>query len=604
MAAATAPSFRVCPCGFERCDGQRVNVGCSIPRNLKRASATAETGLMQLRARHSRVLPPLIVLILTIGAILGVALLVQRVDSSRRAQLAIGSLTRTVTNLGAAPFTADAAFNPGAHPRGLASRVDHEIQADEAQLEQGLLSASRAGVSSQLVAAGHASLGQVDSAVASVFKLVVAPGGLAAAGAYNVARAQGLLVHRLDVFAGVLSGINRVYADRAASSRTQAEFGSAVAMLMLLGVFTFFYVRSDRLGRENEQLLGISRIEASTDALTGLGNRRAMTDALSDAVTHQPTGGELILGIFDLNGFKQYNDTFGHAAGDALLTRLGGRLREAVARVGSAYRMGGDEFCILASSTPDDAEALLDAARVALTDSGDNWEITCSQGAVWIPSEAAISTAALQIADERMYANKACRSAAGHQIADVLLQVLNEQEHDLDVHGNDVAQLAHAVARVFELPDHELQRVTLAATLHDVGKAAIPESVLNKPGPLDEYDSTFVRRHTLIGERIVLAAPALASTAPLIRSSHEHFDGSGYPDALKGEQIPFGARIIAVCDAFDAMISPRPDRDERSVEGALQELRRCAGSQFDPAVVEAVQELARANQLPMASTHD
>jgi diguanylate cyclase (GGDEF)-like protein len=556
---------------------------------------------MLLRARHSRVLPPLIVLILTVGAIVGVTLLVQRVDSSRRAQLAIGSLTRTVTNLGAVPFTANPAFNPGAPPRGLASHVEGVIHADEAELEHGLLSASRAGVSSQLVATGRARLGAVDPAVASVFKLVVAPGGLTAAGAETVARAQGLLVHRLDEFAGVLAEINQADSERAVHARTQAEIGSAMAMLLLLGVFMFFYLRSDRLGRENEQLLGLSRIEASTDALTGLGNRRAMKDALADAITDRPDAGEVILGIFDLNGFKQYNDTFGHAAGDALLTRLGGRLSEAVTRVGSAYRMGGDEFCILASCTPGDAEALLNDAQAALVDSGENWHINCSQGAVWIPSEAASSAAALQIADERMYANKARRSAAGRQIADVLLQVLNEQQNNLDVQGDHVAQLAHAVAKVVELPDHEVQRITLAATLHDVGKAAIPESVLNKPGPLDEHDSTFVHRHTLIGERIVLAAPALASTAPLIRSSHEHFDGSGYPDRLKGEQIPFGARIIAACDAFDAMVSYRPDRDARSVEAALQELQRCAGSQFDPAVVEAIQELAHAKQIPTVS---
>lgn len=109
-----------------------------------------------------------------------------------------------------------------------------------------------------------------------------------------------------------------------------------------------------------------------------------------------------------------------------------------------------------------------------------------------------------------------------------------------------------------------------------------------------------MRRHTLIGERIVLAAPALAATAPLIRSSHEHVDGSGYPDRLQGEEIPLGARVIAVCDAFDAMVSYRPYRETRSVEAALEELRRCAGSQFDPAVVEVVHKLALAKQLPLA----
>ncbi len=556
---------------------------------------------MKTGARHSRLLPPLVVLVLTVGAIAGVTLLVQRVDSSRRAQLAIGSLTRTVTNLGAEPFGADPAFNPGAPPRGLAAAVARKINSDEVNLASGLLAASRAGASRQQVAAGQASLDQVRPAVASVFKLITQPGGLVAVGADGVARAQGTLVARLAAFAGVLSAINQVQAERAVRARTQAELGSAIAMLLLLAVFAFFYLRSDRLGRENEQLLGLSRVEASTDALTGLGNRRALTDALAATVAQGSSVAEVLLAIFDLNGFKQYNDTFGHAAGDALLTRLGGRLSAAVAGLGSAYRMGGDEFCMLASCTPSAAEAVLDSARTALTDSGENWHINSSHGAVWIPSEAGNSTEALQIADERMYSNKANRAAAGRQIADVLLQVLNEQQNDLDVHGDHVSHLAHEVAKALDLPNHEVQRIALAATLHDIGKAAIPESVLNKPGPLDEHEWEFMHRHTLIGERIVLAAPALATTAPLIRSSHEHFNGAGYPDRLRGEDIPLGARIIGVCDAFDAMISDRPYRKTRSVETALEELQRCSGSQFDPTVVAAIRELALAKQLPLVS---
>lgn len=443
---------------------------------------------MQARAPHSRVVPPLIVLVLTVGAIVGITLLVQRVDSSRRAQLAIGSLTRTVTNLGAEPFSADPAFNPGAPPQGLAAAVAQKINSDEAQLGSGLQAASRAGASKHLVAAGNASLDQVRPAVTSVFKLITQPGGLNAAGADRVARAQGTLVARLGAFAGVLAAINHIQAERAVHARTQAELGSAIAMLLLLAVFVFFYLRSDRLGRENERLLGLSRVEASTDALTGLANRRALTDALASTVAQGPNASEMLLAIFDLNGFKQYNDTFGHAAGDALLARLGARLSAAVAGLGSAYRMGGDEFCMLASGASSTAEAVLEDACTALTDSGENWHISCSHGAVWIPSEAGSSTEALQMADERMYANKANRAAADRQIADVLLQVLNEQENHLDVHGDHVAQLAHEVAKTLGLPDHEVQQITLAGTLHDIGKAAIPESVLNKPGQLDETD--------------------------------------------------------------------------------------------------------------------
>jgi two-component system cell cycle response regulator len=385
----------------------------------------------------------------------------------------------------------------------------------------------------------------------------------------------------------VLKSIAGSDAQRAQRSRVEAAILIALAMVALFCVLLIFYVRSERGRRLNEHLLEASRVEASTDALTGLGNRRALTEDLAAALVVTETGPESLLAMFDLNGFKQYNDTFGHGAGDALLARLGERLADVVKPSGSAYRIGGDEFCVLARRTPQSAEGLLVAAASALADGGEAWSIDCSYGATWIPSEAATPSDALRNADRRMYANKASRSSASRQLTDVLLQVLTEQDKRLDAHAGHVAELAGTVAQALGQPDHEVQRTRLAAQLHDIGATAIPGTVLNKPGPLDAQDWEFMHRHTLVGERIVLAAPALAHTAPLIRSSHEWIDGTGYPDGLAGEQIPIGARIIAVCDAFDAMTSDRPYRAATTVEAALSELDRCSGSQFDPAVVEA-----------------
>ena len=364
-------------------------------------------------------------------------------------------------------------------------------------------------------------------------------------------------------------------------------------------MFAYFYVQSGRLARENDELLGVSREEASTDVLTGLGNRRALTNDLSQALADaEPESPELLLAIFDLNGFKQYNDTFGHAAGDALLARLGSRLVETVAERGGGYRMGGDEFCVLASCLPDAAETLLDDSISALCDTGDGWHIDSSHGAVWVPSEATTASEALHMADERMYANKAGRSSTGRQIADVLLQVLSEQHNNLEVHGGHVADLSIEVAKTLGESDLAVQRIWLAATLHDIGKAAIPEALLNKPGPLDTQEWEFMHRHTVIGERIVLAAPALASTAPLIRSSHERVDGGGYPDGLQGEEIPLGSRIISACDAFDAMTTKRSYREGITAEAAITELRRCSGSQFDPRVIDALCAVSAAAHTP------
>jgi HD-GYP domain-containing protein (c-di-GMP phosphodiesterase class II) len=132
----------------------------------------------------------------------------------------------------------------------------------------------------------------------------------------------------------------------------------------------------------------------------------------------------------------------------------------------------------------------------------------------------------------------------------------------------------------------ELDELTRAAELHDVGKVAIPDAILNKPGKLDATEWEFMRQHTILGERILSAAPALRPVALIVRSSHERWDGAGYPDGLAGESIPLAARIVAVCDAFEAITSARCYRKARSLDAARAELHRAAGSQFDPAVVE------------------
>jgi diguanylate cyclase (GGDEF)-like protein len=338
---------------------------------------------------------------------------------------------------------------------------------------------------------------------------------------------------------------------------------------------------------ENVAMLRTSRDEALTDALTGLGNRRALGRALDELLPLADPERPLVLALFDLDGFKQYNDTFGHPAGDTLLVRLGGNLSAFLQGRGRAFRMGGDEFCALFQTSGEPSEPMVHGAAAALSEHGDGFSITCSHGAIALPLETTESVEALRIADQRMYANKhAGRTSAGRQSKDVLLRALAERDPHLGTHAETVA-LAAATAEALGLPPDVVEQVRHASELHDVGKVAIPDAILGKPGPLTAEEWRFVRRHTLIGERIILAAPALARVATLVRSSHERWDGTGYPDALAGEAIPVGARIVAVADAFAAMIAGRPYRPARTPDEALEELRRAAGTHFDPVVVDA-----------------
>jgi two-component system cell cycle response regulator len=325
--------------------------------------------------------------------------------------------------------------------------------------------------------------------------------------------------------------------------------------------------------------------EALTDVLTGLPNRQGLIAALSAAVEPQPPP-PAILVLFDLDGFTAYNGTFGHPAGDTLLELLGRRLRAAVAPLGgTAYRMGGDEFCVLAPA--EDPGRVVWAAWSALSERGDGFEVGCSYGVAEIPDEARSVEAALHIADRRLYDDRVSGRPSGeHQSADMLLALIDERGAGLREHAEGVARLAELTAERLGLSDDEIMQAGLAAKLHDVGKDAIPVAVISKPGSLDPAEQRVVRRHTLIGERIIRAAPDLAPVARLVRSSHERFDGSGYPDGLRGEQIPIGARVLAVCDAYDAMVSDRVYQAGISPADALDELRRCAGTHFDPRVVE------------------
>jgi two-component system cell cycle response regulator len=368
-----------------------------------------------------------------------------------------------------------------------------------------------------------------------------------------------------------------------------APMARGLAIASLLAVI----VRMSATLRENHVLLEGTRREALTDALTGLSNRRRLMLDLEQEATLASERAPRALMLFDLDGFKQYNDRFGHPVGDALLARLGRRLGAATDGRSMAYRLGGDEFCVLAAMPEDEARELVERAREALSDRGRGFQVGSSCGMVMIPAEAADVSAALRLADERLYAEKGVskRAVASSQTAGALIQVLREVEPDAGGRLDEVATLAQQVGRRLGLSRAQLDELIRAAELHDVGKVAVPSSILRKAGPLDDSEWSFVRQHTLVGDRILSAAPALSSVAQVVRSSHERYDGGGYPDGLSGDEIPLAARVVAVCDAYHAMTSERPYRTALAHWEAIEELRRCAGRQFDPVVVAAFCEL-------------
>jgi diguanylate cyclase (GGDEF)-like protein len=523
---------------------------------------------------------PVIGLALAIAAIATTLTLQRQENNAHNAQLDLQAVKLELSKLQSAPFQAHA--STGGNPElaaGLMTEGRQRIADSLEDLEASSRPAALDGLA-PLLKANNAKLDGIYE--------------LGASGVGYQAEADRLAGESRAIQAEIVSMLdeaNTVYDDRAAAAAARVTFGGIGVIVLLFGAFAFYYRRSVRTALANSRILARTRQESLTDSLTGLGNRRALINDLDTATNEAPAETQSMLALFDLDGFKQYNDTFGHPAGDSLLRRLGHQLDAAVGDVGSAYRMGGDEFCLLAPVGAHVADQLAELGAGALAERGKGFEIGCSYGVCLIPTDAPDTEGALRHADGRMYAQKAGRASAGRQSSDVLLRVLTERHASLGEHLSGVAALAEPTAVKLGLSEPDAKRIRTAAELHDVGKTGIPDAILEKPDPLDDDEMAFMRRHTLIGERILRAAPALAPAAGLVRSSHERMDGTGYPDGLEGESIPLGSRIIFVCDAFDAIISDRAYRAARSVPEALAELRRCAGTQFDPRVVEALCDL-------------
>jgi diguanylate cyclase (GGDEF)-like protein/putative nucleotidyltransferase with HDIG domain len=365
---------------------------------------------------------------------------------------------------------------------------------------------------------------------------------------------------------------------------------------------------------------------ALTDPLTGLGNHRHFHERLERELRHAHEKRlPLTLCLVDVDDFKRINDRFGHPAGDRVLSQIASRLRQ----TGEAFRLGGDEFALLLPGY--DENAALTAAtsvvdRISTLELDQLGAVTVSAGVATSPVHAADRDELIRLADSALYWAKeygknrvrAYRPdvielaelkrlasgpdrAARFRAAASLARAVDARDVYTGSHSQRVADLAARTARRLGLPDEEVELTRLAASLHDLGKLAIPE-ILRKPGPLTDPERMVLERHPQIGFRM-LESLGVDPVAEWVLHHHERWDGSGYPDGLPGENIPLGARIIFVADAYDAMTSERVYRRRVTPDQAISELQRCAGTQFDPEIVDAfADELALADAAPRRVT--
>ena len=378
---------------------------------------------------------------------------------------------------------------------------------------------------------------------------------------------------------------------------------------------------------------------ALTDPLTGLGNHRHFHDRLRQELEDaRERGRALTLCLVDIDDFKHVNDRFGHPTGDRVLAQVATRLRQD----GEAFRLGGDEFAVVLSGLGE-REALATATaiveRLGVLGPGQVGDLTVSAGVASFPTHAQTNEELIRLADSSLYCAKengknrvhVCRpdvldlpllkrlgasrdrtaryraaggvvelaelkrlaagpdKAARYRAAASLAKAVDARDTYTGSHSKRVGDLAARIATRLGVEEEQVELLRLAGSLHDLGKLAIPEDILRKPGPLTEDERVVLERHPEIGFRM-LEGLGVTPVADWVLHHHERWDGRGYPDRLPGEEIPLGARILFVADAFDAMTSERAYRRRLTFDEALAELERCAGSQFDPEIVSALAE--------------
>ncbi len=361
---------------------------------------------------------------------------------------------------------------------------------------------------------------------------------------------------------------------------------------------------------------------ALTDPLTGLGNHRHFHERLQrDLDEAQERGVALTVCLLDIDNFKQINDRFGHPVGDRVLAQVAARLRQG----GEAFRLGGDEFALLLPRRDEHegfsiAKAIIE--RVADAECEHGGHVSISAGIATYPQHGVERSELVRVADSALYLAKEHGKnrvrvyrpdllelaelrrlaegpdrAARLRAAASLAHAVDARDAYTGSHSYMVGELSARVAKRMGLETEQVELARLAGSLHDLGKLAIPEEILRKPGPLNEAERLVLERHPQIGFRM-LDSLGIEPVASWVLHHHERWDGDGYPDRLGEDAIPLGSRILFVADAYDAMTTDRVYRSKLSHDRAISELERCAGTQFDPDVVSAFKEEFDEPRLP------
>jgi len=329
-------------------------------------------------------------------------------------------------------------------------------------------------------------------------------------------------------------------------------------------------------------------VPAFRDPLTGLYDRLFAAEALKKMADGGTRPLSVVLG--DVNGLKAINRDSGYRAGDEALVRIARIFREHCPREGFGARWSNDEFILLLPGVASKgARAIMDRMQKALDDlhrnGGCAGSVTLGYATGTEPSLQAEEL--IREAEKWTFRKKLLISESHHNsIIKLLLSTLHEKSADTQKHSDRMADYCRRVARKLHLPGETINDLVLLSMLHDIGKIGIRHEILNKPGALTPEERLEIERHPEIGFRITRSIPELTQLSDAILAHHEWWDGGGYPNGLKGEEIPILSRIIAVVDAYDVMVSGRSYRAARDSEEAIAELKRCAGTQFDPGIVK------------------